>query len=91
MFGILGKTNPPNSSVIGFGHGFVPGPAIVGDVGFLNAIPLLAIIPTCLIAIPMREPYRNRQADNRTTHLNAAFLAIGFLLAILNASLYRGD
>lgn len=91
MFGIFGKTNPPNSSIVGFGHGVIPGPAILGDVGFSIAIPLLAIIPTCLIAIPMRMLYRNRRAGSRTTPLNFAFLAIGFVLAILNASLYRGD
>ena len=78
MLGILGQTNPPNSSVVGFGHGVVPGPAILGNVGFSIAIPILALIPTSFVAIPMRMLYRHRRPESRTTLLNIVFLAMGF-------------
>lgn len=91
MLGILGKTNPPNRSVIGFGHGFIPGPGVLGELGFCVAIPILAAIPVLLVALPFRRAYRGIPERQNRTGINVTFLLCGIVLGILNASLYRGD
>jgi len=91
MFGIIGKTNPPNSSVRGFGHGFIRAPFVLGDVGFMVAIPFLSIFPTTLVAVPFRFIYRGLNQTKSKTLVNFSMLLLAAIVAIINASLYRGD
>ena len=54
MLGVLGKTNPPNQSVTGLGHGVLRLPAMLGSTYFLLATPLLinALLPWAVVALP---------------------------------------
>ena len=90
MLGIFGRENPPESAVIGFGHGFMRGVAYLGTGGFAVLLPVLAAVPTTIIAWPMRRFYQPGFGPNKTW-VNYAFLACGVIIAIINASLYRGD
>ncbi|WP_236615438.1 hypothetical protein, partial [Rhodopirellula europaea] len=91
MLGIVGKTNPPTSNVVGFGHGFIRLPAVVGDTVFYCMIPVLAILPTALISVPLLRLYRSRNPKTSMTASNFGFLLVGLLIAVVNASCYRGD
>ena len=91
MLGIIGKTNPPSSSIVGFGHGFIRAPSALGNLGFAMAIPFLAMIPTAIVAYPFRFLYRIKQRPDRKTFTNFKMLVFAAIVAIINASLYSGD
>lgn len=91
MFGIIGKTNPPGSSVLGFGHGIIRAPHFLGDTVFKFAIPFLSLFPAALVSLAFRYAYRTFNHSESKTLLNFVTLLVATLVAILNASLYRGD
>ena len=91
MFGILDKANPPNSSVVGIGHGFIRAPHFLGDTLFKIAIPFLSLLPAALVSLAFRYAYRTFNHSDSKTLLNFVMLLVSALVAILNASLYRGD
>jgi len=89
MFGIIGKTNPPNSSVSGFGHGLIRAPYFLGETAFIVAIPFLSLVPA--VSLAFRYAYRTFNHSESKTLLNFVMLLVAVLVAILNACLYRGD
>ena len=91
MLGIIGKTNPPGSSFVGFGHGVIRAPATLGKLGFLVAVPFFSLLPTAVVAYAFRYLYRNAQPSKRMTSTNFTLLFVALIVAIINASLYRGD
>ena len=91
MFGIIGKTNPPGSSVLGFGHGLIRAPYFLGDTVFTVAIPFLSLLPAALVSLAFRYAYRTFNHSESKTLLNFVMLFVAVLVAILNACLYRGD
>ena len=91
MLGVVGVTNPPSGGVSGFGHGFLRLPATVGEKVFYWLIPMLALIPTALVAGPFWRVYRFLPRNASTTAWNFLFLVCGLLAAVFNASCYRGD
>lgn len=91
MFGIIGKTNPPDSSVLGFGHGLIRAPYYLGNTVFQVAIPFLSLLPAALVSLAFRYAYRTFNHSDSKTLLNFVMLLVAALVAILNASLYRGD
>lgn len=93
MFGVIDKTNSPTSLVFGIGHGYIRGPAILGEMGFKILIPFLAMIPAALVCLPFRRLYRTSQPEpsNSKTLVNVMMLLAGLVVAVVNASLFRGD
>ncbi|MEM9411352.1 MAG: hypothetical protein AAGA30_09580 [Planctomycetota bacterium] len=91
MFSLLGVLSPKedfNSSIIGFGRGFIVIPKSIGLTGFVILLPLLAIPPTMSIALPFRKFYWVNRLTDRSM-FNFLMLVLGVVAASVNACLYR--
>ena len=91
MLGVIGRTNPSGSTIRGFGHGFIRAPHMLGYWGFMASIPVLSMLPASLVVFPFKRIYRGMPKSDRATLVNFSMLVAGVVVAILNASLYRGD
>jgi phosphotransferase system glucose/maltose/N-acetylglucosamine-specific IIC component len=91
MVAVPGETDATHSGGYGFGRGFIPLAGIVGDTLFFALIPLLCSIPVSILAFTVMPFYRVNSDRESMTGNNFAFLVFGVIVAVVNASCYRGN